>query len=60
MEAKGYLHQIHPVLPVNDVVEAFDFYVNRLGFEIGFAGASKNSNYPVFQKSYRNNRVMAS
>ena len=45
MELKGYLHQIHPVLPVKDVVEALDFYVNRLGFKIGFADDAKNPKY---------------
>lgn len=42
---KGYLHQIHPVLPVKDVVEALDFYVNRLGFNIAFADDSKKPTY---------------
>lgn len=45
MKVKGYLHQIHPVLPVRDVVEALDFYVNRLGFKIAFADDSKNPKY---------------
>lgn len=45
MEQKGYLHQIHPVLPVSDVVEALDFYVNRLGFKIAFADDSKDPKY---------------
>ncbi len=45
MERKGYLHQIHPVLPVKDVIEALDFYVNRLGFKIGFADDSKRPTY---------------
>lgn len=45
MKVKGYLHQIHPVLPVKDVVEALDFYVNRLGFKIAFADDSKNPKY---------------
>ncbi|MEP2239340.1 MAG: VOC family protein [Maribacter sp.] len=45
MEEKGYLHQIHPVLPVWDVVEALDFYVNRLGFKIAFADDAKNPKY---------------
>ncbi|WP_422079580.1 glyoxalase superfamily protein [Ulvibacterium sp.] len=45
MKIKGYLHQIHPVLPVKDVVEALDFYVNRLGFKIAFADDSKNPKY---------------
>lgn len=45
MEPKGYLHQVHPVLPVWDVVEALDFYVNRLGFKIAFADDEKNPKY---------------
>jgi len=45
METKGYLHQVHPVLPVKDVVEALDFYVNRLGFKIGFADDAKKPTY---------------
>ncbi|MEO1011424.1 MAG: glyoxalase superfamily protein [Bacteroidota bacterium] len=45
MKLRGYLHQIHPVLPVKDVVEALDFYVNRLGFKIAFADDSKNPKY---------------
>lgn len=45
MERNGFLHQIHPVLPVMDVVEALDFYVNRLGFKIAFADDSKNPKY---------------
>ncbi|SDL90386.1 glyoxalase superfamily protein [Kriegella aquimaris] len=45
MQRRGYLHQIHPVLPVKDVVEALDFYVNRLGFKIAFADDSKNPKY---------------
>jgi len=45
VKVKGYLHQIHPVLPVRDVVEALDFYVNRLGFKIAFADDSKNPKY---------------
>jgi len=34
---KGFLEQIHPVLPVKDVVMALDFYVEKLGFVIAFA-----------------------
>lgn len=45
MEVRGYLHQIHPVLSVWDVVEALDFYVNRLGFRIAFADDAKNPKY---------------
>ncbi|WP_149276176.1 VOC family protein [Pareuzebyella sediminis] len=45
MQTKGYLHQIHPVLPVWDVVDALDFYVNRLHFKIAFADDSKKPKY---------------
>ncbi len=34
---KGYLQEIHPVLPVKNVVKALEFYVKNLGFEIAFA-----------------------
>lgn len=45
MKNKAYLHQVHPVLPVKDVLEALDFYVNRLGFKIGFADDPKKPMY---------------
>ena len=45
MEIKGYLHQVHPVFAVKDVVEALDFYINLLGFKIGFADDSMNPKY---------------
>ncbi|TFG71267.1 MAG: glyoxalase/bleomycin resistance/extradiol dioxygenase family protein [Flavobacteriales bacterium] len=45
MKRKGHLHQIHPVLPVWDVLEALDFYVNRLGFKIAFADDPKSPKY---------------
>ena len=43
--SKGYLHQIHPVLPVKNVVTALVFYVNKLGFKIAFSDNSKNPTY---------------
>lgn len=42
---KGYLHQIHPVLPVQNVLAALFFYVNKLGFEILFADDEKDPKY---------------
>ena len=39
------LHQIHPVLPVKNVLEALNFYVNKLGFTIAFANDSKQPTY---------------
>ena len=39
------LHQIHPILPVQNVIEALSFYVNKLGFKIAFADDSKNPTY---------------
>lgn len=43
MQAK--LHQIHPVLPVKNVLEALNFYVNKLGFTIAFANDGKQPTY---------------
>ncbi|WP_370225730.1 VOC family protein [Mesoflavibacter sp.] len=43
MQAK--LHQIHPVLPVKNVLESLKFYVNKLGFTIAFANDSKQPTY---------------
>lgn len=39
------LHQIHPILPVQNVVEALSYYVKQLGFIIAFADDSKNPTY---------------
>ncbi len=41
----AHLHQIHPILPVQNVVEALSFYVNRLGFKIAFADDSQEPTY---------------
>ena len=41
----AHLHQIHPILPVQDVVEALKYYVNKLGFSIAFADDAKNPTY---------------
>lgn len=42
---KGKLHQIHPVLPVQNVLAALFFYTNKLGFEISFADDPKAPSY---------------
>ncbi len=42
---KPLLHQIHPVLPVKNVLRALFFYVNKLGFEIAFADDPKAPTY---------------
>ncbi|TYB79558.1 glyoxalase superfamily protein [Bizionia myxarmorum] len=42
---KAHLHQIHPVLPVQDMVSALFFYVHKLGFEIAFADSPKEPTY---------------
>jgi len=41
-KVKGYLKQIHPVLPVKNVSKAVDFYVNNLGDEPSYAGVSRD------------------
>lgn len=38
-------HQIHPVLPVKNILESLKFYVNKLGFTIAFANDSKQPTY---------------
>ncbi len=42
---KAHLHQIHPVLPVQNVLAALFFYVNKLGFDIAFADDPKKPTY---------------
>jgi len=42
---KGHLHQIHPILPVKNVVEALNYYVYKLGFSIAFADDAKKPSY---------------
>lgn len=42
---KAHLHQIHSVLPVQNVLAALFFYVNKLGFEIAFADDPKVPTY---------------
>tara|TARA_R110002012_G_scaffold64308_2_gene169043 strand:+ start:12522 stop:12899 length:378 start_codon:yes stop_codon:yes gene_type:complete len=42
---KAHLHQIHPVLPVQNILAALFFYVNKLGFEIAFADDPKVPTY---------------
>ena len=43
--AKGHLHQIHPILPVKNVIDALNFYVQKLGFTIAFADHDKTPSY---------------
>lgn len=45
MNGKGYLRQIHPILPVKNVLEALFFYVDKLGFDIIFADDDKDPKY---------------
>jgi hypothetical protein len=42
---ESYLHQIHPVLPVQNVLVALFYYTNKLGFEIAFADDATNPTY---------------
>lgn len=45
MSQKGVLQAIHPVLPVKNVTEAIDYYVNKLGFQLGFKDAGDDPKY---------------
>ena len=51
-DSKGFLKQIHPILPVKDVSKALDYYVNKLGFKLvctdttsaqGYAGVRRDA-----------------
>lgn len=50
--SKPYLHQIHPILPVQNVLAALFFYVNKLGFEIAFADHAKNPTYAGVKRDH--------
>lgn len=49
---KAHLHQIHPILPVQNVLAALFFYVNKLGFEIAFADDAKNPTYAGVKRDH--------
>ncbi len=42
---KGFLKQIHPVLPVKNVTEAIHYYTQKLGFELYFKDAGADPKY---------------
>ena len=42
---KAYLKNIHPVLPVKNVSKAIDYYVNQLGFSLGFKDPGDDPKY---------------
>ena len=50
--SKPHLHQIHPILPVQNVLAALFFYVNKLGFEIAFADDAKNPTYAGVKRDH--------
>lgn len=50
--SKPHLHQIHPVLPAQNVLAALIFYVNKLGFEIAFADDAKNPTYAGVRRDH--------
>lgn len=43
--ARGYLEQIHPILPVRDVITSLLFYTEKLGFDLAFADYKKQPTY---------------
>lgn len=43
--SKGYLKQIHPVLPVKSVTKAVDFYIEKLGFKLAFTDTTSDNGY---------------
>ena len=49
---KPHLYQIHPVLPVQNVVAALFFYTQKLGFEIAFADDAQNPTYAGIRRDH--------
>ncbi|NER15482.1 glyoxalase/bleomycin resistance/extradiol dioxygenase family protein [Leptobacterium flavescens] len=49
-KARGYFQEIHPVLPVQDVVTALRFYVEKLGFNVAFADDEKEPTYAAVKR----------
>lgn len=47
---KGYLKQIHPVLPVKNVTEAIQYYTQKLGFKLGFVDEEIDPKYGGVQR----------
>ncbi len=50
--SKPYLYQIHPVLPVQNVLAALFYYTQRLGFTIAFADDPKNPTYAGIKRDH--------
>lgn len=46
------LYQIHPVLPVQNVLAALFFYTQKLGFEIAFADDPKDPKYAGVKRDH--------
>jgi uncharacterized glyoxalase superfamily protein PhnB len=44
-KTKGFLKQIHPVLPVKSVVESLEFYIQNLGFKLAFTDTTSKKGY---------------
>ena len=42
---KGFLKQIHPVLPVKSVTKAVDYYIKKLGFKLAFTDTTSDNGY---------------
>lgn len=47
---KGYLKQIHPVLPVKNVTEAIQYYTQKLGFKLSFKDDEHDPKYGGVQR----------
>ncbi|MCD2260882.1 VOC family protein [Psychroserpens luteolus] len=43
--SKAFLKQIHPVLPVRHVMDAVNYYVNKLGFKLAFKDVGDHPGY---------------
>ena len=46
-----YLAQIIPILPVKDVLEALEFYIKKLGFELVFIDEERQPRYAGIRRN---------
>jgi len=50
--SNAIMHQIHPILPVQNVLAALFFYTQKLGFEIAFADDPKDPKYAGVKRDH--------
>ena len=56
----AYLKQVYPILSVKNVLEAVDYYVNQLGFTLGFNDAGVRGDGIEFHFQWHSQKECAS